>query len=55
MCQHCKALFDEEVDGDVEGQLFVCIGLIVELCRCKDAMRDTCAQNMPNYRQIKIN
>jgi hypothetical protein len=23
MCRNCKALFDAELDGDVEGQLFV--------------------------------
>jgi hypothetical protein len=44
MCRDCKALFDEEIDGDVKGQLFVkptnkipvwvCIGQTIDLCRC---------------------
>jgi hypothetical protein len=65
MCRHCKALFDAELDGDAEGQLFVkpskkhpvwvCIGLTVHLHRCVEAMCDNCAQQMPNYSEIKIN
>jgi hypothetical protein len=64
MFQNCKALFDEELDGDVEGQLFlklskehpvwVCIGLTVDLRRCVEAMCDNCAQQMPNYSEIRM-
>jgi len=52
MCWNCKALFDAELDGDVEGELFVkpskkhpvwvCIGLTVNLRRCVEAMCVNC-------------
>ena len=64
MCRNCKALFDAELDGDVEGQLFVkpskehpvwvCIGLTVDLRRCVEAMCDNCAQQMPDYSEIRM-
>ena len=64
MCRNCKALFDAELDGDVEGQLFVkpskehpvwvCIGLKVDLRRCVEAMCDNCAQQMPDYSEIRM-
>jgi hypothetical protein len=63
MCRECKALFDEEIDGDVEGQLFVkptkthpvwvCVGLTIDMHRCHEAMCDNCARRMPNYSQLK--
>jgi hypothetical protein len=55
---------NDELDGDVEGQLFVkpskehpvwvCIGLTVDLRRCVEAMCDNCAQQMPDYSEIRM-
>jgi hypothetical protein len=59
MCRKCNALFDDKVDGDVEGQLFVkpskknpvwvCVGLTYDMDKCKESLCNECAKKVPNY------